>query len=128
MVTNNDEGNAFDVFSDTSPKGGQPSAKLLFDYEKHYMQLLSSHKGDIEFVSNLLKELRAEQDKSTERIIELEKKLDEQSVDDEVKNLWLKHLAENLSRSFQLSQELVSHYMIMENETFMTELQKRLNS
>lgn len=126
-MSNRNEGNAFDVFDDTTPKSGQPSAKLLFEYEKHYMQLLSMHKGDIEFITNLLKELREEQDKSTERIIELEKKLNEQNVDEEVKNLWLKHLAENLSRSFQLSHELVSHYMIMENEVFMTELQKRLN-
>lgn len=126
-MPNHDDGNAFEVFNDSSPKGGQPSAKLLFDYEKHYMQLLSTHKGDIEFITNLLKELRAEQAKSTEQIIELEKKLEEQSVDEEVRNLWLKHLAENLNRSFQLSNELIAHFTITENESFMTELHKRLN-
>lgn len=126
-MSNHDEANAFDVFKDGSPKDGQPSAKLLFDYEKHYMQLLTSHRNDIEFISTLLQELRSEQNKSTERIAELDKKLDEQGVDEDVKNIWLKHLAENLNRSFQLSNELLSHYIIMDDDTFKAELQKRIN-
>lgn len=125
-MSNNDEGNAFEVFNDDSPKGGQTSAKLLFDYEKHYMQLLTTHKSDIEFISTLLKELRTEQNELTERIIELDKKLDEQGVNEDVKNTWLKHLAENLNRSFQLSNELISHYMIMDDDTFKAELKKRI--
>lgn len=125
-MSNNDEGNAFEVFNDALPKDGQPSAKLLFDYEKHYMQLLTTHKSDIEFIATLLKELRSEQNESTERIIELDKKLDEQGVDEDVKNIWLKHLVENLNRSFQLSNELISHYMIMDDETFKAELKKRI--
>lgn len=125
-MSNRDEGDAFEVFNDDSPKDGQPSAKLLFDYEKHYMQLLSAHKNDIEFIATLLKDLRSEQNESTERIRELNKKLDEQGVDEDVKNIWLKHLAENLNRSFQLSNELISHYIIMDDDTFKAELQKRL--
>ncbi len=125
-MTTTDEGDAFDVFNDSSPKGGHPSAKLLFDYEKHYMNLLSVHKNDINFINNLLKALRNEQKESTERIIDLEKILNEQNVDEKVKNMWLKHLAKNMGRSFQLSNELISHFMIMKKDSFLTELQKRL--
>lgn len=125
-MSNRDEADAFEVFKDDSPKDGQPSTKLLFEYEKHYMQLLTAHRNDIEFISALLQELRSEQNESTERIAELDKKLDEQGVDEDVKNIWLKHLAENLNRSFQLSNELISHYIIMDDDTFKAELQKRL--
>ena len=125
-MSNRDEGNAFEVFNDDSPKDGQTSAKLLYDYEKHYMQLLTTHKNDIEFIATLLKNLRSEQNESTEKIIELNQKLLEQGVDEDVKNTWLKHLANNLNRSFQLSYELISHYIIMDDETFKAELQKRI--
>ena len=72
IMSNRDEGNAFEVFNDDSPKDGQTSAKLLYDYEKHYMQLLTTHKNDIEFIATLLKNLRSEQNESTEKITKLE--------------------------------------------------------
>ena len=125
-MANNDEGNAFEKFDDFSPKRGNTSVKLLFDYEKHYMNLLRDHQKDIDFINNLLKELRNEQEKSTEKIIDLEKRLNEQNVDKEVKNMWLKHLAKNIGRSFQLSNELINHFMIMKKDLFLSELQKRL--
>ena len=117
---------AFDVFKDSSPKSGTPSTKLLFEYEKFYMELLEKHHKDIEFINNLLKDLRKEELESTEKIKELEKKLKDQKVDEKIRNLWLKHLVKNMRCSFQLSNELIEHFMIMKKDEFITELKKRL--
>lgn len=122
----NDEKNAFEVFNDSSPKGQQQSDRLLFEYEKHYMQLLSNYHDDIDFINNCLKSIRQEECEMTSVLEDLNRHLDEAFVDSEVKNIWLKHLADNISRSFQLSNSLLEHFYIMELEQFKNELQKRL--
>lgn len=125
-MSKSDDGNAFDVFDDTSPQRKDPNAQVIYDYEKHYMELLSLHKDDIAFISELLKALRKEQLDTMGQLDKLNTHLDEQSVDDEVKKIWLKHFAENLSRSFELSNSLIEHFTVSQWSQIETELQKRL--
>ena len=125
-MANTQEGNAFDVFDDSTPKGKQQSDRLLFEYEKHYMQLLSSHREDIDFINQCLKSLRQEQHEMSAQLASINQQLDDALVDSDVKNVWLKHMAENMSRSFALSNDLLEHFYIMELDQFKTELQKRL--
>ena len=125
-MANTEEGKAFEIFDDSSPKGKQQSDRFLFDYEKHYMQLLSSHREDIDFINQCLRLVREEQRQMSAQLATINQQLDEALVDSDVKNVWLKHMAENMSRSFALSNDLLEHFYIMELDQFKTELKKRL--
>ncbi|HRU98523.1 MAG TPA: hypothetical protein P5092_13955 [Ruminococcus sp.] len=122
----NDEKTAFEVFDDDSPQRKDPNAQLIYDYEKHYMDLLSSHKEDINFISELLKETRKEQIETMSLLDKINAHLIDQSVDDEVRIVWLKHFSENLSKSFELSNCLIEHFTTSQLSQFKTELRKRM--
>lgn len=120
-------GDIFLSYDEAPLRNSNNTMEMLMEYEKHYMRLVERHKNDISFINNLLRETRDEMQEYTIALGEINSKLDEQNVDETVKNIWLKHINENLYRSFELSTELIEHFVTKTQEQFKTELQKCLN-
>lgn len=125
-MNQNDSETAFEVFRKDSFKQENASIQELFEYENHYMRILENHKNDIGFINTLLKENRSEQVSWAQELAKINEYLDEQCVDEEVKKIWLKHLAENMSCSFRLSNSLIEHFTVSKLEEIEVELRKRL--
>lgn len=120
---------AFDEFKDIIPIQKQnPNAQALYEYEKHYMELLAKHKEEIKFIEDLISQIRIEQDDFwTKTFINISKTLDEAHIDSDVKAIWLKHIEENMQRSFEMSMKIVDNYMVKNIEQFKSALRKKLN-
>lgn len=104
--------NCFREFDDVSNKKKHPTIQVLYDYEKHYMELLRKYGPEISMINNMLKDFRKEQEifyKETLPNIIIKLNQDE-GIDEEMKNLWLKRLTENIERSFLLSETLINDY------------------
>ncbi len=113
------------IFSDVPAAKQEPSLQKLYDYQKFYMELLESHKGEIDFIEEKLKDLRSEQVAFFDtKLSEISKKLDEESIDTESKNEWLKHLEENMQKSFEFSERLLNDFAIMKIDEFKKKAEK----
>lgn len=119
---------AFSKFDNIPYAGRNPTAQTIFEYERHYMDLLRKYKDEITYINGLLESLRTEQKKFWETDFpRISQKLDDEQVDKEVKAMWLRHVEENMSRSFQLSEKLVEHYMIKNIEQFQEALREAMH-
>lgn len=116
---------AFDNFSEVPVEKQDESLQSLFLYEKQYMELVSLHKTEIDFLEGKLQDLRAEQkDFFEEKIPEISKKLDDEGIDKETKNEWLKHLEDTMQKSFEFSTNLLNSFAIMQIEEFKKKAEK----
>ncbi len=116
---------AFDNFSDVPTKKQEPSLQKLYDYQKFYMELVESHKEEIDFIEEKLKDLRSEQVAFFDtKLSEISKKLDEESIDTVSKTEWLKHLEENMQKSFEFSERLLNDFAIMKIDEFKKKAEK----
>ena len=107
-----DDENCFKVFDDTSPKKKDPTIQILYEYEKHYLEMIRKYGDEITFIKDLLREYREEYTSFYEKTLpEIKRKLDEDMGDDEeMKRVWLSRLATNVERSFELSETLINDY------------------
>ena len=102
---------AFSIFEDVIPSKQEPTIQVLYDYEKHYMDLVRRYKEEILFIENILKNYRAEQvNFFKEQIPAINQKLNIEHINTEMKKLWLKRLEENMNRSFNISEQLITNY------------------
>lgn len=119
---------AFDEFKDIPIQKQNPNAQALYEYEKHYMELLAKHKDEIQFIEDLISQIRVEQtDFWTKTFIDISTVLNDAHIDNDVKTIWLKHIEENMQRSFEMSMKLADNYMVKNLEQFKTALRKKLN-
>lgn len=102
----------FSEFDDISPKRKEPSIQVIYDYEKHYMELVRKYAPEISMIANMLSDFRKEHELFYKEILpEIIVKLNQDSgIDEEMKNVWLKRLTTNIDRSFALSETLVNDY------------------
>ncbi|MBO6131139.1 MAG: hypothetical protein J6P28_04155 [Treponema sp.] len=113
------------IFSDVPAAKQEPSLQKLYDYQKFYMELVESHKEEIDFIEEKLKDLRSEQVAFFDtKLSEISKKLDEESIDTVSKTEWLKHLEENMQKSFEFSERLLNDFAIMKIDEFKKEAEK----
>ena len=49
----NDSRSAFEVFNGGMKKTSSPELQNLYDYEKHYMELVKRYRAEIEFINQL---------------------------------------------------------------------------
>lgn len=125
-MANND---AFSMFEDISPRKQEPTLQVLYDYEKHYMELIRQHKNEIVFIENMLKDYRQENiDFFNNQLSKISQKLDAEHIDKDMKNAWLKRLEENMNRSFAVSEKLITDYTTKKLDEFKTIANEKLRS
>lgn len=125
-MANND---AFSMFEDISPRKQEPTLQVLYDYEKHYMELIRQHKNEIIFIENMLKDYRQENiNFFNNQLSRISQKLDAEHINKDMKNAWLKRLEENMNRSFAISEKLITDYTTKKLDEFKTIANEKLRS
>ena len=129
-MSNREKGNCFREFDDINPRKKEPSIHVLFEYEKHYMELVREYKSEIEFIEDMLKTFRAEQTKFYEETLpKISRSMTEdQSVDDEMKKIWLNRLSTNLDCSYLISEKLINDYVTKSVDEFKKAVDEKLKS
>ncbi len=122
-----DRVDAFSAFEDISPKKQNITLQALYDYEKHYMELIQRYRNEIEFIENMLKDYRKEQvGFFADQMPMISAKLDEEAIDKNVKTEWLNHLTENMNRSFAISEKVITNYTTKKLDEFKTAINEKL--
>lgn len=81
---------------------------ILFEYEKHYLDLIKDYKEEIKFANAIQEDLRKERAKFfSENLKEVSKTLTETKVDNEVASKWIQELVDSYTKSLDLSNDLV---------------------
>lgn len=103
-----DKRSVFDAFRGASPKNENPELQNLYDYEKHYMELVKHYRGEIEFINQL-------HDQHTQEVKNfyqsdlpaIQEKLSAEPIDEEIRREWLKNLEKHISKSFDMSEHFI---------------------
>lgn len=129
-MQNREKGNCFREFDDVTPRKKDPSIHVIFEYEKHYMELVREYSNEIKFIEKMLSEFRIEQTKFYEDTLpKISRSLTEDvSVDDEMKKLWLSRLSTNMERSFLISEKLITDYATKSIDEFKKAVEEKLKS
>lgn len=119
---------AFSMFDDILPDKQEPSVQVLYEYEQHYMDLIRQYKPEINFIEKLLKNYREEQINFFEKQMPaIYQKLTIECIDSDMKKLWLKRLEENMSRSFAISEQLITNYTTKKISEFKEAVNEKLH-
>lgn len=120
--------NCFNEFDDVSPKRKDPSIQVLYDYEKHYMELVRKYSPEISMIVGMLSDFRNEQEQFYKEILpQIVAKLNEDAgIDAEMRNVWLKRLTTNMDRSFELSETLINDYATKSIDEFKIAVNEKL--
>ena len=104
----NDKRSAFEVFHGGKIKNADPDIQNLYDYEKHYMELVKRYRGEIEFINQLHSEHVQEVKNFYQNDLPIiQKKLSAEPIDDAVREEWLKNLEKHISKSFDMSEHFI---------------------
>lgn len=121
-------GNVFDKFGGKKPKHEDPNIQVLYDYEKHYMDLVKSYRHEIEFINQLhaahTQEVKNFYDKDLSAI---QKKLQSEPIDDAVRREWLKHLEEHINNSFRMSGHFIGILTTKTLEEFNAAIREKIH-
>lgn len=130
MANNNSVGNCFDEFKDIPQKRKDPTIQVLYEYEKHYLEMVKKYSEEIKFIQDMLIEFREEQEMFYNQVLpEIIDKLNkEDGIDDEMKRIWLKRLSTNIERSFSLSETLINDYTTKSLDEFKQAVNEKLHS
>ena len=122
--------NCFGVFDDISPERKEPIIQALYDYEKHYLEMLNKYSSEIEFIQDMLHDFREEQTRFYEESLPniAEKLENDEGIDDEMKRIWLNRLSSNMERSFNLSESLINDYAIKNLEEFKMAVNEKMRN
>lgn len=123
------EQDCFEVF-DNSPKKKDPTVQVLYEYEKHYMELIRKYGEEIQFIQDLLAKQREEYVTFYEKTLpDIRKKLTEdEGIDEEMRRVWLNRLTTNVERSFSLSETLINDYATKNLHEFNTAVKEKLKT
>lgn len=120
--------NCFSEFDDVSPKRKNPSIQVLYDYEKHYMELVRKYSPEISMIAGMLSDFRKEQEQFYNEVLpQIVVKLNQDvGIDAEMRNIWLKRLTTNMDRSFGLSETLINDYATKRIDEFKAAVNEKL--
>lgn len=120
-----------DIFGNinkVSEQSKNATADTLVAYEKHYMELLKKYLPEISEINSMLENVRKDRQKFyTQNLPSIIKTLDSQNINETEKKIWLDELRNNMERSFQMSENLISHYVTKNLDEFEAELKRLLN-
>lgn len=122
--------NCFGEFEDISPKRKEPTIQALYEYEKHYLEMLKKYSDEIKFIQDMLSDFRAEQTKFYEQVLPniIDKLNSDEGIDAEMKRTWLNRLSTNMERSFNLSESLINDYAVKNLEEFKTAVNEKMRN
>lgn len=129
MKNYNSTGNCFDEFKDIPQKRKDPTIQVLYEYEKHYLEMIKKYSGEIKFIQNMLVEFRKEQENFYNQMLpEIIDKLNkDKGIDEEMRRVWLTRLSTNIERSFNLSETLINDYTIKSLDEFKQAVNEKLH-
>ena len=118
----------FDAF-DTSPERKEKNLQTLYDYEKHYMELVKKYRAEIEFISQLQNEHTQEVKKFYQQDLPaIQEKLSGEPIDEETRNEWLKNLERHISKSFDMSEHFIRTLTTKKVEEFDRAIRAKIES
>ena len=86
---------------------------VIFEYEKHYLDLIKEYKEEIKFANTLQEDLRRERTQFfSQHLKEAAESLKESQVDKEVASLWIQELVQSYTNSLNISQGLANAKVI----------------
>ena len=87
--------------------------RILYEYEKKYLDLLKEYKEEIKFAAALQEDLRKERTKFfAESLKEVFKTLKDAQVESQVASMWIKELVDSYTRSLDLSSGLIEEHTL----------------
>lgn len=116
-------------FEDIPVSKKDKSIQVLYDYEKHYMDLVRKYSSEIEFVSKQLVEFRKEQKEFYDIVLPkiIAKLNGEKAIDDDTRKVWMKRFVDNMDKSFSLSETLINDYVVKTIDEFKNEVKEKLD-
>lgn len=91
----------------------QEKLKVLYEYEKNYLELVKAYKEEIKFAAALQEDLRKERTKFfSEALKDVSATLKESQVDSNVASAWIKELVNSYTKSLDLSSGLIEEHAI----------------
>jgi hypothetical protein len=86
---------------------------LLYQYEKHYLELIKEYKEEIKFASSLQEDLRRERSQFfTQTLREVVQTLQVQEIDKKVASQWIEDLVASYTKSIDLSSDLAKTHVV----------------
>ena len=87
--------------------------EILFEYEKHYLELIKEYKEEIKFSASLQEDLRRERSQFFTQILrEVSETLKNADVDSKVASQWTQDLVDSYTKSIELSSDLAKTHAI----------------
>ena len=83
--------------------------QVLYEYEKHYLDLIKEYKEEIKFASTIQEDLRRERSQFfSQSLKEVSDSLKDAQVDETVAAKWIQQLVGSYTRSLDLSESLTN--------------------
>lgn len=115
--------NDIDVLSETKSK-----LALLYEYEKHYLELIKTYKEEIKFAASLQEDLRRERSQFfTQTLREVTQTLQTQEVDKKVASQWIEELVASYTKSIDLSSDLAKTHVVQVLNIFKEEAKREVS-
>lgn len=119
---------AFDKFHKVATQKENPELQTLYDYEKHYMDLVKKYKPEIEFINGLHVAHTQEVKKFySQDLPAIQATLSKEPIDEETKNEWIKHLEAHISKSFDMSEHFIWTLTTKKVEEFNRAIREKIN-
>lgn len=115
--------NETNLLNDTKAK-----LELLFQYEKHYLELIKTYKEEIKFASSLQEDLRRERSQFfTQTLREVVQTLQTQEIDKKVASQWIEELVASYTKSIDLSSDLAKTHVVQVLNIFKEEAKREVS-
>ncbi len=101
---------------------------LLYQYEKHYLELIKEHKEEIKFANSLQEDLRRERSQFfTQTLREVVQTLQTQEIDKKVASQWIEELVASYTKSIDLSSDLAKTHVVQVLNIFKEEAKQEVS-
>ena len=122
-----DKRSAFDKFHRKTSARSDTTAQMLYDYEKHYMELIKRYRHEIEFINDLHTTHTQEvKNFYANDLPAIQQKLAAEPIADDVRREWLKHLERHMNNSFDMSGHFIGILTTKKVEEFNAALREKI--
>ena len=106
--------------------------ETAFDAFRSKIEKRSRHEflldQELESIEQIQRDLRGEIERFyQDELPKIRKRLESEPIDDEIRHLWIKHLEEHMSHSFEMSQHFLGVLTIKNLEEIVSEFRKRMS-
>ena len=118
----------FDPLNPIQESNRDPKLESLIAYENHFAELLRAYAPEIEKMEQMLRDLREEQRKFyLEDLVSIQETLrNDEILSERAKEQWIHELRANMEKSFQISEELISHFITNNKAEFRKKMEEAL--